>query len=135
MAVPFVAAWSSTVATDATGSEADSTTGAKAREESMNKATNDLRILRLHKTWADKYTMLWQLFILLLFGGIYFLFEQSGIDAMERAAAFVLLAAMVLAAAIWQAVGLGVARIHMLLNGVDLEQRTKPDAPSRRDQA
>jgi len=99
----------------------------------MNKAPSDLQILRLHKTWADRYTMLWQLFILLLFGGIYFLLDQSGIDAIERAGAFVLLAAMVLAAAIWQAVGLGVARIHMLLNGVDLEQRTRRDTPSRRD--
>jgi hypothetical protein len=103
-------------------------------EANMSVEADDLRILRLHKTWADRYTLLWQLFVLVLFGGIYWLLEQFGIEAAERAGALVLLAVMVLAAAIWQAVGLGVARIHMLLDGIDLEARGRRGKRSDRDQ-
>jgi hypothetical protein len=81
-----------------------------------------IRIIRLHKHWADGYTLLWQVFVLLLFGGIYIGLEQFGVGAAERAAALVLLAVMVLVAAIWQSTGLGIARVHMLLSGIDLEQ-------------
>ena len=101
----------------------------------MNSEPEDLRILRLHKKWADGYSMLWQLFILVLFAGVYFVLEQFGIDAAERAAALVLLAVMVLVAAVWQAVGLGVARVHMLLNGIDLERRPKRNLSSGQDQS
>ncbi|EHK52655.1 hypothetical protein MAXJ12_34384 [Mesorhizobium alhagi CCNWXJ12-2] len=38
---------------------------------------------------------------------------------------------MILAAAIWQAVGLGVARVHMLLDGIDLEKRSMHGAGPR----
>jgi hypothetical protein len=88
----------------------------------MNLDPERLRILRLHKTWANGLTLLWQLIVLLLFGAIYFLFEQAGMSSAERDGALILLAAMVLVAAVWQAVGLGVARIHMLLQNVDLER-------------
>ena len=47
--------------------------------------------------------------------------EQFGVDIAERSAAFILLGVMVLVAAIWQSTGLGVARVHALLNGIDLE--------------
>jgi hypothetical protein len=33
-----------------------------------------------------------------------------------------LLGLIVLLAAIWQAVGLGIARVHMILRGIDLER-------------
>lgn len=81
-----------------------------------------IRIIKLHKRWADGYTLLWQVFVFFLFGGIYVGLEQFGIGAAERAAAFILLAVMVLVAAIWQSTGLGIARVHMLLDGIDLEQ-------------
>jgi hypothetical protein len=81
-----------------------------------------IRIIKLHKRWADGLTLLWQGFALLLFGGIYVGLEQFGVGAAERSAAFVLLGVMVVVAAIWQSTGLGVARVHMLLNGIDLEQ-------------
>jgi hypothetical protein len=91
----------------------------------MSAESDDLRILRLHKTWADRYTLLWHIPIFMMFGGVYFPFDQSGIDREDRTSALVLLAATTLAAAIWQAVGLGVARVHMLLAGIDLDRRTK----------
>ena len=100
----------------------------------MSVEADDLRILRLHKTWADRYTLLWQLFVLVLFGGIYWFLEQFGIEAEDRAGAFVLLAVVVLTATIWQAVGLGVARIHLLLDGIDLEARGRRGKRSDRDQ-
>jgi hypothetical protein len=98
----------------------------RAKDEHMN--PDRIRILKLHKRWADGLTLLWQLFALLLFGGIYIALEQFGVGAEERSAAFILLAVMVLVAAIWQSTGLGVARVHMLLNGIDLEQ--PPKGPS-----
>jgi hypothetical protein len=94
----------------------------------MSTEPNGLQILRLHKTWADRYMLLWQVFIFLLFAGVYFLFDQSGVGPAERTSAYVLLATMVLAAAVWQAVGLGVARVHMLVAGVELDHRTKRGA-------
>ena len=81
-----------------------------------------IRIIRLHKRWADGYTLFWQIFVVLHFGGIYFILEQSGAGAAERTAALVLLAVMVLIAAIWQSTGLGIARIHMLIRGIELER-------------
>src|SRR5438876_11268452 len=53
--------------------------------------------------------MLW-----LLFGAIYFLFDHTSVPSAERDMALILLGAIVVIAAVWQAVGLGVARIHML---------------------
>jgi hypothetical protein len=81
-----------------------------------------IRIIKLHKRWADGLTLLWQILALLLFGGIYIGLEQFGVGAAERSAAFILLGVMVLVEAIWQSTGLGVARVHMLLSGIDLEQ-------------
>src|SRR5271169_227970 len=81
-----------------------------------------VRILKLHKGWADKYTLLWQVFILLLFGGIYFFLEQLGVDAAERSNALMVLSTMVLTAAIWQAAGLAIARIDMVFRGINLER-------------
>jgi hypothetical protein len=54
--------------------------------------------------------------------GIYIGLEQFGVGAAEQMAAFVLSSVMVLVAAIWQSAGVGVARVHMLLNGIDLER-------------
>jgi hypothetical protein len=90
-----------------------------AREWHMNQ--ENIRIIKLHKRWADGYTLLRQIFVLVLFGGIYLGLKQFGVGAAERAAALVLLAVMVLVSAIWQSTGLGIARVHMLPDGIDLE--------------
>jgi hypothetical protein len=95
----------------------------RAEDEYMN--PDRIRIIKLHKRWADGWTLLWQIFTLLLFGGIYVGLEQFGVGAAERSAAFILLGVMVLVAAIWQSTGLGVARVHMLFRGIDLEQSPK----------
>ena len=94
-----------------------------------------IRIIKLHKRWADRWTLLWQLFAFLLFGGIYIGLEQFSVGAAERSAAFILLSVIVLVAAIWQSTGLGVARVHMLLNGIDLEQPPREPASNPGDAA
>jgi hypothetical protein len=66
--------------------------------------------------------LFWQIFVVLLFGGIYFVLEQFGAGAAERTAALILLAVMVVVAAFWQSTGLAIARVHMLLRGIDLER-------------
>ena len=52
------------------------------------------------------------------------MFGGSGVSSFRTAGSVVrpLLVAMVLVAAIWQSTGLAVARVHMLLNGIDLHQ-------------
>jgi hypothetical protein len=52
------------------------------------------------KPWADGFTLFWQRFVALLFGGIYFALEQFGAGAVEWTAALVLLAVMVAVAAV-----------------------------------
>jgi len=92
-----------------------------------------IRIIRLHKRWADGYTLLWQGFVVLLFGGIYFALEQFGAGAAERTAALVLLAAMVLVAAIWQSTGLGIARLRMLIRGSIWSGHPRKAIPQKAD--
>jgi hypothetical protein len=38
------------------------------------------RILRLHKRWADGWTLVWLVFVLTLFGGIYFFLDQADVS-------------------------------------------------------
>jgi hypothetical protein len=81
-----------------------------------------VRIIKLHKRWADRYTLMWLGFALLLLTGFQFVLDRAGIEAAERAGAMLLLGLIVLLTAIWQAIGLGVARVHMIVRGIDLER-------------
>lgn len=79
-------------------------------------------LIRLHKRWADRFTILWLMFIVLLFGGCYALFEELHAEAAIRAALLIFLAVLVLTTMIWQAVALGIARPHMVFLGIDPEK-------------
>ena len=81
-----------------------------------------VRIIKLHKRWADRYTLAWLGFAVLLLAGIQFVLDHAGIGVAERTAVMVLLALVVLLAAIWQAIGLGIARVHMIVRGINLER-------------
>jgi hypothetical protein len=81
-----------------------------------------VRIIKLHKRWADRYSLMWLGFALLLLSGFQFVLDRAGIEAAERTGVMLLLGLIVLLAAIWQAVGLGIARVHMILRGIDLER-------------
>lgn len=90
-----------------------------------------IRIIKLHKRWADGLTLLWQISALLLFGAIYIGLEQFGVGAAERSAAFILLGVMVLVAAIWQSTGLGVARVICCSTALIWSGRLRNLSPTR----
>lgn len=94
----------------------------------MNVDSPSAKILRLHKRWADGFTIIWHLLTLVLFGAAYVFLDKSAVDPTERNSALILLGFMILMTALWQATGLAIARIHMLLDGVDLGPKQ-----SRRD--
>ena len=81
-----------------------------------------VRIFKLHKGWADRYALLWFGFALLLMAGIQFVLKHAGVDASDRIAVLLLIALIIILMAIWQAVGLGIARIHMIVRGIELER-------------
>jgi hypothetical protein len=81
-----------------------------------------VKIIKLHKRWADRLTFIWLGFALLMLSGFQFVLDHFGIAAAERTDVVLLVAVLILIAAVWQAVGLGIARVHMLVNGIDLTQ-------------
>src|SRR6266481_2432598 len=98
----------------------------------MNAEPEHFRMVRLHKAWADRYTILWQLIIVILFGGIYAVLGEVHAAASDRTDALILLAVVVLSTVIWHAVGLGVARVHMLICGIDLEKLKEASRQARK---
>ena len=59
---------------------------------------------------------------MLLVAGLQFVLDRAGIEAGERTGVMLLIVLIVALAAIWQAVCLGVARVHMVIRGIDLER-------------
>jgi hypothetical protein len=90
----------------------------------MNGEPDSIRTLGLRERWADAHTPITQVLIPSLFAGVCFPAEQTGVGTAERTGAFVLPGTMILGTVIWHAVGFGPARIHGIINGVDLERRT-----------
>jgi hypothetical protein len=66
----------------------------------------------------------WQVFAFLVFLGAYLLLSEANVEAAAGTGAFALLVVIIMIAAIWQAVGLAVARIHLVLKGVNLENQS-----------
>ena len=86
-------------------------------------------IIKLHKAWADRYMLLWYLFVVTLFAGISFLLDESSLEAAVKTNAYILLAVIVVIGAVWQVAGLTIARLHMLLEGVvppDAQNQSSP---------
>ncbi|MBN9085971.1 MAG: hypothetical protein J0J01_03595 [Reyranella sp.] len=98
----------------------------------MNAEPEHFRFIRLHKAWADRFALLWMFSIVLLFGGVYAFLEEVHADAAARSELLVFLAVLVLSALTWQAVGLGIARIHMVIAGIDLEKLAKEARRTRK---
>lgn len=98
----------------------------------MNAEPEHLRMVRLHKAWADRYTILWLIIVLILFGGFYAILGHIQAPASDRTDILILLAVVVLTTVVWQAVGLGVARVHMLIAGIDLEKLAAAARQTRR---
>lgn len=101
----------------------------------MNAEPRPIGIIRLHKRWADGYTPISQVLILLLSGGAYILSQHTGLGAPERIGAFILFTAIILATVFWQAVRLGIVRAPMIMRGIDLvSAATSANRPSGRSQ-
>jgi hypothetical protein len=75
-------------------------------------------IIELHKASADRFMLLWFVLAVTLFAGIGSLLDDSAMEPAVRTNGFILLAVIVIVGAIWQAAGMTIARIHMLMEGV-----------------
>jgi hypothetical protein len=98
----------------------------------MQQRLGDKTIIKLHKTWADRFMILWFVFVVTLFAGISLLLSDSSMEAGTRTNGYILLAAIVTIGAVWQAAGMTIARIHMLMEGIvppDVSKNagTRPD--------
>jgi uncharacterized membrane protein len=91
----------------------------------MQQRLDDKAIINLHKTWADRFMILWFVFVVTLFAGISFLLNDSSMEAGTRTNGYILLAAIVITGAVWQAAGMTIARIHMLMEGIVLPDVSK----------
>jgi len=87
----------------------------------MDQDKRRLELVRLHKRWADRYLLIWIAFILVLFAGLYLVLGYLAVPTAERTDAFLLLATVMLAGTIWQAMGAVVARTDMLIRGLDID--------------
>ena len=75
-------------------------------------------IIKLHKAWADRFMILWFVLVVTLFAGISFLLDDSSMEAGTMTNGYILLAVIVTTGAVWQAAGMIIARIHMLMEGI-----------------
>jgi predicted metal-binding membrane protein len=71
--------------------------------------------------WADRYMAVWHACMLAVYGGAFLLLKAVGAAPLERTDAYIILGALLIVGAVWQAAGLTLARVHMLLDGVNLE--------------
>jgi len=57
-----------------------------------------VRIIKLHKRWADRHTLMWLGFTVLLLAGFQFILDRAGSESAERTALMLLLALIVVLA-------------------------------------
>lgn len=70
-----------------------------------------IQVIAQHKEWANKYGGLWVVIVLVTFVAAFLLVEEEAV----RTPALVLLGTILVVGAVWQAAGMAVARVHMLL--------------------
>ena len=63
-------------------------------QQTSGLSPEQVRLIKLHKRWADRYTMLWLGFALLLLTGFQFVLDHFGIAAAERTDTLILLAVL-----------------------------------------
>ncbi|NEW89418.1 hypothetical protein DU475_19420 [Rhodopseudomonas sp. WA056] len=76
-----------------------------------------LQILTLHKSSADRYTVLWQIISFLLVGAVAVVPSYIDVPPHERNGTLGLSPMMSIVAAARQSTDLGITRMHMLLEG------------------
>jgi hypothetical protein len=88
--------------------------GKKLTETRMQPDDRTTEALRRHKRWADGYALISFLLTMVVFGVMWFLIEESGLEAIERILTFVLLSTVMLGIRMWLAAGLLWARFELL---------------------
>lgn len=71
--------------------------------------------LKIHKTWADRYSIVSIALVVGLMAAAAALAEMAGADAATRTGMMIVMAAVVIVVCVWQAAGMVAARIHALI--------------------
>lgn len=66
-------------------------------------------------SWSHRFALFWLVLSLVLFGGAYALAEISDMSEASRTLMFVMLGAIIVTNAIWQAAGLALARLENVI--------------------
>jgi membrane-anchored protein YejM (alkaline phosphatase superfamily) len=70
---------------------------------------------REHMSWSHKFAIFWLALSLLIFGAAYLLAEFGEMPEAGRTLMFIMLGTIIVTNAIWQAVGLALARLENLI--------------------
>ncbi|MFZ0067104.1 MAG: hypothetical protein WAK90_13130 [Pseudolabrys sp.] len=70
---------------------------------------------REHISWSHRFAFFWLVLTLVLFGGAYSLAEVGDIPESSRTLMFVMLGAIIVTNAMWQAAGLALARLENVI--------------------
>jgi membrane-anchored protein YejM (alkaline phosphatase superfamily) len=70
---------------------------------------------REHISWSHRFAFFWLVLALVLFGGAYALAEIGDMSESSRTLMFVMLGAIIVTNAIWQAAGLALARLENVM--------------------
>jgi membrane-anchored protein YejM (alkaline phosphatase superfamily) len=70
---------------------------------------------REHISWSHRFAFFWLVLTLVLFGGAYALAEVGDMPESSRTLMFVMLGAIIVINAMWQAAGLALARLENLI--------------------
>jgi uncharacterized membrane protein YhaH (DUF805 family) len=71
--------------------------------------------LRIHKRWADLYSLVSVILVVLLLSGASLLADMTEADAATRTGMMIVMASVIIVVCIWQAAGMITARLHHLL--------------------
>jgi hypothetical protein len=85
------------------------------RQPSKKLSPEEQRVIRAHWEWAGRYAMVWIIVTVLIFGGIFLMFDFLGADDNVRTPCLVMLATITIVNAIWRAAGVLAARIELML--------------------
>jgi hypothetical protein len=71
--------------------------------------------LKIHKRWADRYSLVSIILVVLLLSGASLLADMTAADAATRTGMMIVTASVIIVVCIWQAAGMIAARVHQLL--------------------
>lgn len=71
--------------------------------------------LKIHKRWADFYSIVSVILVVLFLSGASLLADMTAADAATRMGMMIVMASVIIVVCIWQAAGMIAARIHQLL--------------------